>query len=84
MKLSKKEAETDESFFSESKSSQKIDPLFVIFEQHLFNFQDPDSDRQTFIHNIVMDYIAYLRKSNITVPKSLEQPIVEELSEQVK
>jgi hypothetical protein len=61
----------------------QTDPLYVIFEQHLFHFQDSDSDRKTFICNIVADYLNYLRKKNITVPKSLEQPIVEELAAQV-
>lgn len=60
-----------------------IDPLYVIFEQHLFNFADPDSDRKTFIAQVVSDYIGYLRKNSIIVPKSLEQPIVEELGAQV-
>ena len=64
-------------------TSTTVDPLYVIFEQHLFNFADPDSDRPTFIGNVVSDYINYLRKNNIIVPKSLEQPIVEELSLQV-
>src|ERR1700749_3970389 len=59
------------------------DPLYVIFEQHLFNFQDSDSDRKTFIGNIVNDYLTYLRKMNIVIPKSLESAIVEELSGQV-
>lgn len=63
--------------------SPALDPLYVIFEQHLFNFQDPDVDRKSLIHAIVQDYLGYLRKQNITVPKSLEQPIVEELSAQV-
>lgn len=69
---------------SSTKSAMKaIDPLYVIFEQHLFNFADPDSDRKTFIVNVVNDYLSYLRKNNIIVPKSLEQPIVEELGTQV-
>jgi hypothetical protein len=59
------------------------DPLYVIFEQHLFNFQDPEVDRKTFICQVVADYLSYLRKLNITVPRSLEQPIVEELAAQV-
>lgn len=63
--------------------TKSIDPLYVIFEQHLFNFADPDSDRKTFIAQVVADYIGYLRKNNIIVPKSLEQPIVEELGTQV-
>jgi hypothetical protein len=68
---------------SSKTTAKAIDPLYVIFEQHLFNFADPDSDRKTFIVNVVNDYLAYLRKNNIIVPKSLEQPIVEELGTQV-
>lgn len=61
----------------------QVDPLYLIFEQHLYNFQDSDSDRRTFIHNIIQDYFSYLRRKNITVPKSLEGTIAEELSSQV-
>jgi hypothetical protein len=62
----------------------QLDPLYVIFEQHLFNFSDDELDRQTFIQHVLRDYFSYLRKLNITVPKSLEQPIVEELSGQIQ
>ena len=60
-----------------------LDPLYVIFEQHLFSFQDPETDRKSFISKVVTEYLSYLRRLNISVPRSLEQPIVEELSEQV-
>jgi hypothetical protein len=60
-----------------------LDPLYVIFENHLYNFQDADGDRKTFIGNIVNDYLTYLRKMNIVIPKSLENSIVEELAGQV-
>lgn len=62
---------------------KSIDPLYVIFEQHLFNFTDPDSDRKTFITAVVSDYLGYLRKNNVIIPKTLEQPIHEELGTQV-
>ena len=62
---------------------QHIDPLYVIFEQHLYNFQDSDSDRKTFIANVVAEYLTFLRKRNIAVPKSLETAIIEELGSQV-
>ena len=65
------------------KQKQQVDPLYVIFEQHLLNFQDPDTDRRTLILKIVAEYINYLRNQNISVPRSLEQPIVEELYAQV-
>jgi long-subunit fatty acid transport protein len=61
----------------------KPDPLYVIFEQHLYNFQDSDSDRKTFITTIVTEYLALLRQKNIAVPKSLEAAISEELADQV-
>ncbi len=61
----------------------QLDPLYVIFEQHLYNFQDSDSDRRTFVNNIIQDYFTYLRKQNITIPKSLEPAIGEELYTQV-
>lgn len=68
---------------SRSTKSKPLDPLYVIFEQHLYNFQDPDVDRKTFIGNIILDYLSHLRKLNISIPKSLEGPIVEELAQQV-
>ncbi|MBL7714801.1 MAG: hypothetical protein JNL01_04985 [Bdellovibrionales bacterium] len=68
---------------SKAKETGQLDPLYVIFEQHLYNFQDSDSDRKTFIGNIIVEYLTYLRKMNVVVPKSLEQPIIEELAAQV-
>lgn len=68
---------------SKKTAPKQVDPLYVIFEQHLFNFSDADSDRKAFIGNVVNDYLTYLRKNNIIVPKSLEQPIIEELGTQV-
>jgi len=59
------------------------DPLYVIFEEHLYNFQDPDVDRKTFVGKIIQDYLTHLRRLSISIPKSLEASIVEELVEQV-
>lgn len=61
----------------------QIDPLYTIFEQHLYNFQDSDSDRKTFIVNIVKEYLTHLAKLNIVIPKSLENSVLEELADQV-
>jgi len=59
------------------------DPLYSIFEQHLYNFQDSDVDRKTFIAQVVQAYLTYLRKLKIAVPKHYEPYIAEELSIQV-
>lgn len=64
-------------------SHEKLDPLYVIFEQHLMNFQDPDMDRKTLILKIVGEYIKYLRLKKVHIPRGLESPIVEELATQV-
>lgn len=65
-----------------SKQAQ-TDPLYVIFEHHLYNFQSSDIDRKTFVGNVIRDYLAYLRKLRIAVPKSLEASIIEELEDHV-
>ena len=57
--------------------------LYTIFEQHLFNFQDPNSDRQEFILTIVKDYLTQLRKLGLGIPKDMEEHIFEELHYQV-
>lgn len=66
------------------KQQKPLDPLFVIFEEHLYHFQDSDLDRKTFIANVVRDYLHYLRKQGILVPKTLEETITEELGSQVR
>ena len=59
------------------------DPLYVIFEQHLYHFQDDDIDRKTFVIQVVQDYLSFLRQKKISIPRSLEGAIVEELAAQV-
>jgi hypothetical protein len=63
--------------------TSKIDPLYTIFEQHLFNFQDPNADRKSFIDAIVKDYINQMRKMGLSVPGEWEEHIFEELFFQV-
>jgi len=82
-KASSSRTKTGRKVRARATAPQKPDPLFTIFEQHLLNFQDPEIDRKTFIAKVVADYLSYLRKMNVTVPKTLEQPIVEELADQV-
>lgn len=67
----------------DTKKMIQLDPLFVIFEQHLLNFQDPDSSRKQFLEGIVQEYLRYLRGKQIALPKHLEPYIVDELTMQV-
>ena len=57
--------------------------LYTIFEHHLFNFQDPNSDKREFILTIVKDYLTQLRKLGLGVPQDMEEFILEELYYQV-
>ena len=61
-----------------------MDPLFVIFEQHLFNFQNSDGDRRAFVNGVIQDYIAYLSKNNIVIPQALRHFTLEELTNQIQ
>lgn len=60
------------------------DPLYIIFEQHLYHFEADHRDTSVFIDRVLTDYLYYLRKKNITIPKSLEKPIQDELSTQIQ
>jgi hypothetical protein len=64
--------------------NQSVDPLYVIFEQHLCNFDDSNIDRSTFVLNIVKEYVSHLRSLSIAIPTHLEAHVAEELAEQVK
>jgi hypothetical protein len=66
-----------------SATATKNDPLYTIFEQHLFNFQDPNADRNVFIEVIVKDYLTQMRKLGLAVPVEWEAHIFEELFFQV-
>jgi hypothetical protein len=68
---------------AKQQTTAPLDPLYVIFEQHLYNFKDSDADRKTFILNIVGEYLTFLRRKSVLIPKSLEPAIVDELARQV-
>lgn len=61
----------------------RLDPLYVVFEQHLYNFQDSTTDRKTFIARVVYDYLSLIRRRKVAVPPTMEKAIVEELAVQV-
>jgi len=63
-----------------SNESAPLDPLYIIFEEQLYHFNDPDLDRKTFITKVVSEYLSFLRKRQLSVPPEMERYIVEELS----
>lgn len=71
------------SMSSDQNTTKKPDPLYTIFEQHLFNFQDPNADSSTFCETIVKEYLTCMRRLGLSVPVEWEAQISEELFFQV-
>lgn len=69
--------------FGEMKLTQD-DPLYMIFEHHLFNYKDEEMDRTAFVEAVVNEYITFLRRKKIAVPHSMEHAVKSELGVQVK
>src|SRR5471032_2995418 len=64
-------------------SVRKWDPLFIIFEKHLYDF-NYDS-REFFLKGVVDEYIAHLVRQKTVIPPAwrlhLEKSIAEEVSD---
>lgn len=64
-------------------SVKKWDPLFIIFEKHLYDFNY--ESRELFVKGVVDDYLAHLVKQKVVVPPTwkshLEKTIAEEVSD---
>ena len=58
-------------------------PLYIIFEQHLLNFQDANIDRRSFIEGVLFEYIQFLRSNKVIVLREHETAIFEEMAQQV-
>lgn len=63
------------------KEVKYLDPLFVIFEKHLYDF--PHEELDLFISNIVHDYLNYLKNSRVIVPESMFQTLMKDLADEV-
>lgn len=64
-------------------SDLKLDPLYIIFEQHLYDFNDDTDTEQDFVQKVVRDYMKFLNTSGAVVPPRLVKQIDEELQDQV-
>lgn len=62
---------------------RKWDPLFIIFERHLYDFNY--ESRELFIQGVVTEYLAYLAQQKVLVPviwrKQMETSLTEEVSD---
>jgi hypothetical protein len=62
----------------------KLDPLYIIFEQHLYDFNDDTDSETAFIEKVVGDYIKFLVSCGAVIPRKLVGPVSEELKDQVQ
>lgn len=64
-------------------SVRKWDPLFIIFEKHLYDFNY--ESRELFLKGVVDEYIAHLVRQKTVIPPAwrmhLEKTIAEEVSD---
>src|SRR5690242_11711124 len=65
-------------------SEPKIDPLYVIFEKHLYDYHEEEENSKEFIDNIINDYLKYLKSRDVAIPQQWHGVIVDELREQVR
>ncbi|OGQ16899.1 MAG: hypothetical protein A3B70_00835 [Deltaproteobacteria bacterium RIFCSPHIGHO2_02_FULL_40_11] len=66
---------------SKEEKAKFIDPLYVIFEKHLYDFQSEDLD--LFIATIVNHYMEYLQKQAVIIPESKLSVLMKDLTEEV-
>jgi hypothetical protein len=62
-------------------SVKKWDPLFIIFEKHLYDFSY--ESRDLFIKGVVEDYVTHLAAQKAVVPPSMKSHFEKTISEEV-
>ena len=65
-------------------TNSKLDPLYIIFEQHLYNFNDDTDTEAAFVEKVVQDYLRFLETTGSIVAPKLKNMIAEELKDQVE
>ena len=59
------------------------DPLYLIFEQHLYDFNDETDTEDAFVEKVVTDYLRFLQVTGSIINHKLKKLISEELKDQV-
>ena len=60
------------------------DPLYVIFERHLFKSSTEDQSTQNFVDDVVNDYIQFLKSQSVGIPRSMLNYLIDDLKEEVR
>ncbi len=77
---------TDTSAKKEVTTSEelKLDPLYTIFEKHLYDFDDSEENQKDFVDKIAKDYIQFLNTQKVAVPSKWQHLIMDELRDQIR
>lgn len=62
----------------------KQNPLFTIFEKHLYDFNSNEDTEAEFITNVMNDYLTFLESKKVVVPHKWKMSIQDELREQIR
>ena len=68
----------------EMRGENKIDPLFTIFEKHLYDFGDETEDSVEFVDKVAKDYMRFLSTHKVAVPGKWEKNILDEFRDQIR
>ncbi len=60
---------------------KKWDPLFIIFEKHLYDFNY--ESRELFLKNVVDEYVAHLTRQKVMIPPTWKAQLEKTLNEEV-
>ena len=63
------------------KDSRYFDPLFIIFEKHLY--ETPHEDLDLFIATVVNEYIDYLKTNQVLIPEKSFSFLMKDLADEV-
>ncbi len=76
--------------FDENSNNQHRDPLYTIFEKHLYEFTNvktghsENESQDEFLEGVVKEYLNYLHQNKVIVPYKWYHMIIEELREQTR
>jgi len=66
------------------KTTLSQDPLYIIFERHLYRSSTEGQSTQAFIDAVVQDYLSYLTTQDVHIPAKVRPALLEDLREEVR
>ena len=62
---------------------KEMDPLYSVFEQHLFTALVEDETTEEFLQRVVVDYVARLLAGGTTIPQNFRESMEADIREEV-